>query len=106
MSKITGILCKSGKMFAACVNEFVDKEWIINEADHVKQDCTVVKVEETNFEKCECDHCKTMRHDKNEGVRKLLKDYQDFLLKGYNDNSTILEILGTDDCLNDFLDNL
>jgi len=33
----------------------------------------------------------------------ICKKYQNWILEGYKDDSTILELLGTDDVLNDFL---
>jgi len=40
-----------------------------------------------------------------ETLRIELQNFADILLNGYTDDSTILELLGTNDCINDYVDN-
>ena len=58
-----GILCKNGNMFSAIVDQYVNAEWKLQEKYYEAQGCTVVKSDSMSFEKCDCDHCKTLEHE-------------------------------------------
>jgi hypothetical protein len=57
------IKCKAGSVFSACVKDYVDEEWKAQELYYQKQGCTVEEVESVQLQKCECAHCKTLKHE-------------------------------------------
>lgn len=60
---MTAIQCKSGLNFSACVTEYIDAEWKLQEAYYKAQGCKVVQVESVNWGGCKCEHCKNLEHN-------------------------------------------
>lgn len=60
---MTGIACKNGKIFSACVDKYIDAEWKLQEAYYKAQGCVIIKREPMMLESCECEHCKTLEHN-------------------------------------------
>jgi hypothetical protein len=60
---MVAIKCKSGRIFSACNENYMDAEWKLQEAYYKAQGCTVELLDEVRFSECECDHCKSLEHE-------------------------------------------
>ena len=56
------IKCKNNGMFAACVEQYADAEWKLQEAYYVAQGCKLDKQETAGWDGCECEHCESLEH--------------------------------------------
>jgi hypothetical protein len=52
-----GIKCKSGHVFSACNENYIDAEWKLQEAYYKAQGCEVELSDEVRFSECNCEHC-------------------------------------------------
>ncbi len=65
-NKLSTIACKSGNIFSACSEEEANKiSHLIEIGYYTLQECIVkwVPAEEFCFTPCDCDHCKTLKHE-------------------------------------------
>ena len=60
---VKSIQCKNGVTFSACVADYVDAEWKLQEAYYIAQGCEVKVTEKSEFGVCICDHCDTLEHE-------------------------------------------
>lgn len=58
-----GIKCKSGHVFSACNENYIDAEWKLQEAYYKAQGCEVELSDEIRFSECNCNHCKSLEHE-------------------------------------------
>jgi hypothetical protein len=65
------VKCKNGKAFMASHTDSVDLEIRIEQLYYTAQGCTVETVKTFDFEKCGCDHCKTLKHEFHEFWEKM-----------------------------------
>ena len=58
-----GIKCKSGHVFSACNENYIDAEWKLQEAYYKAQGCEVELSNEVRFSECNCEHCQSLEHE-------------------------------------------
>lgn len=59
---MVAIKCKSGNVISACNSNFIDSEFILEQAYYKAQGCIVEKIEFIKFSKCNCTHCQSLEH--------------------------------------------
>ena len=60
-----GIKCKSGHVFSACNENYIDAEWKLQEFYYKAQGCEVVQEESLKFSQHDgsCSHCESLEHE-------------------------------------------
>lgn len=69
-----GISCKNGKVFSACDEDCIDAEWKLQEFYYKAQGCEIIKLDEVNFEECDCEHCKTLEHQFHKLIDEIIEE--------------------------------